>query len=159
MFLGGECFAPPSLYQRECSKSFQAHFGIYVALPADSPNVTCVRPARFRPLRQAATNQIGPVEGHQTLRTQRFLRFKVDFAKRCIRKHFCAFCVARCTYLDLSGRQTCVGVRSGDHALLQFAFKSYVVSKTISKHKLKLALGHRWAPDMRRRNVCARSRF
>ena len=67
--------------------------------------------------------------------------------------------VARCTYLDPSGRQTCVGVRSGDHAFLRLAFKSWVASNTISKRKLKRVLGHRWTPNMRRRTVCARSRF
>ena len=51
------------------AKSFEARLNIYVVPPADSPNVTCVRPARFRPLRQATARRFGPAEGHETLRT------------------------------------------------------------------------------------------
>ena len=51
------------------AKPFGTHLDIYVAPPGDSPNVTCVRPARFRPLRQATTCRSGPAEGHQTLHT------------------------------------------------------------------------------------------
>ena len=51
------------------AKSFGAIFCIDIASPADSPNATCVQPARFllsllRPCRRS-----GPLAGHQTLRT------------------------------------------------------------------------------------------
>ena len=51
------------------AKSFGAIFCIDIASPADSPNATCVQPARFllsllRPCRRS-----GPFAGHQTLRT------------------------------------------------------------------------------------------
>ena len=51
------------------AKPFGTNLGIYVAPLGDSPNVTCVRPKRFRLLRQATTCQSGPAEGHQTLHT------------------------------------------------------------------------------------------
>ena len=51
------------------AKPFVINLGIYVAPLGDSPNVTCVRPKRFRLLRQATTCQSGPAEGYQTLHT------------------------------------------------------------------------------------------
>ena len=51
------------------AKSFDARLSIVVAQPADSPNVTCVHPARFWLSRQAATRRSGPIEGRQKLRT------------------------------------------------------------------------------------------
>ena len=51
------------------AKSFGNPLGILAARPADLRNAMCVRPARFRPSRQATTRPSGPVEGTQTLRT------------------------------------------------------------------------------------------
>ena len=61
------------------AKSFEA---IVVAQLADSPNATCVRPARFRQSRLLTTRPSGPVEGCQTLHTYCCVRFRYVFTKR-----------------------------------------------------------------------------
>jgi hypothetical protein len=82
---------PPAVHSGKCliakrymcaAKSFEALLSILVARLADSPNATCVRPARFRQSRLAMTRQLGPVEGRQTLRKLWFLRFRYVSTKR-----------------------------------------------------------------------------
>ena len=115
------------------AKSFGALLIMLLTRPADSPKATCVRPARFWTPGPAATRRSGPVSGRQTLRTYWFWCCGIGFAKRNTRNGFRACCLAGCTCLDLSGRQTCVGVRFGDRAFLRLALKSCAVSKTICK--------------------------
>ena len=104
---------------------------ILSARPAYLRNATCVRPARFRPARQVTTRPPGPVEGRQTLHTKRLLRFHRVFAKpyKTHRKHTCLSLGSPC--LNMPGRQTCVGVRSGDRACRRLAFKLCAVSKSL----------------------------
>ena len=87
------------------------------------------------------------------------LVFRIDFTKRYTRNGFRACCLAICTCLDLSVRQTCVGVRFGDRAFLRLALKSYAVSRTICTRTLKRLLGIYWKPNVRTRNVCTRLCF
>ena len=103
------------------AKSFRGLLAPIEAQGADSPNVTCVRSNRFRQSMAMTTRIFGPFNGHQTLRTYWFLCFRWLFTKRfgnqCNINNF----VAEDASLSFPGRQTCVGVRSGDLALLQLA--------------------------------------
>ena len=69
---------PPSFHWRQCltakryvcaAQSSEALSSILVAQRADSPNATCVRPARFRASRHVTTCRSGPAKGSQTLQT------------------------------------------------------------------------------------------
>ncbi len=61
--------------------------------------------------------------------------------------------IAQRTRIGLSGRQTCVGVRSGDHALLFTSLIFHALAKSINKRILKRLLGLHGTPNMRGRGV------
>jgi hypothetical protein len=137
-------------------KSFRALMIVLLTRHPESPNATCVRPTRFLPSCLGAARRSVPVTSRQTLRTYCLLRFHFDFTKRYTRTCFGAFCLAICTSLDLSGRQTCAGVVFARRRFLQRAFISCAVSQNVSKRQLKQPLGSRRTPNVRTRTVCAR---
>ena len=61
--------------------------------------------------------------------------------------------IAERTHFGFSGRQTCVGVRSGDRACLLTSSLFDVLAAFINKRKLKRLLGLRGTPNMRGRRV------
>ena len=110
------------------------NFGAAALHLAHSQNVTCMQRNRFRLLS-------GSLKHHS--------RKVCRFAKRdlCAARSFPTVGTA------FSGRQTCVGVRSGDRAFLLTSSLFGVVAKSINKRKLKRRLGPRRTPSVRGRNV------
>ena len=123
--------------------------GPSVADRVGSPNVACVQRIRSGPccaslspnlptrqtLRVCAASAFPAVDTSRdsSIRTRRgppnvthvmVFVFHDDFTKRYTRNGFRAFCLAGCTCLALSGRQTCVGVRAGDRTFLRRTFES-----------------------------------